>query len=85
MVVYLVELKKLAFLLGRMSDRVLAWAFVHRLPGNIRQTLSVSSRMDMLSIDQLLSQPMVIMRDREMEDVAVVVVARPMQSMESDA
>lgn len=63
MYIWLNEVKKLAFLIGGMSDHMLACTFVHRIAGNIKQTLYVLSRMDMLSIDQLFAQ--VIMRDEE--------------------
>lgn len=49
--------------MGGVSDHMLAFRFVHRLAGNIKWTLYVLSRMDMLSIDQLLAQ--VITRDEE--------------------
>lgn len=53
--VYLAELNRFAFLLGGMGDRMLACAFVHELSGNVKRALSVLSRMDAQSIDQLLA------------------------------
>lgn len=59
----LAELKELTFLLGGMSERMLASAFVHGLTGNVKQTLRALSRMDALSIDQLLTRARAIIRD----------------------
>lgn len=75
--VYLAELKKLAFLLDWMND-------LRMLPHNVKWTLHALSRMDTLFIDQLLVRAWVIMRDKEMEEVMVVVAAWPMQSTEVD-
>lgn len=74
--VYLSELMKLSFLMGRISDSMLGCAFVHRLPGNVKWTLALV-RMNVLSVDQLLTQ--VIMRDETEE---VMVAAQPIQSMD---
>jgi len=69
--VFLAELRKFAAPLGGVSDKVLACAFVAGLPESVRQLLRASSRMDELSIEQILARARAIMSD-ESDVVAAV-------------
>lgn len=61
--VYLADLRRLSALFGGVSDKALSCAFVAGLPDSVRQILRAGSRMDSLSLDQLLTRARSIMAD----------------------
>ena len=61
--VYLADLRRLASLFGGVSDTALACAFVAGLPDSVRQILRAGSRMESLSLIQLLTRARSIMAD----------------------
>ncbi|CAM1326681.1 Uncharacterised protein r2_g3563 [Pycnogonum litorale] len=61
--VFLAALRNLSFTLGGLSDNVLACAFVAGLPETARQMLRASSRMEVLSLAEILARARVIMAD----------------------
>ena len=61
--VYLAELRRLASLFGGTTDKALACAFVAGLPDNIRQLLRAGSRMEELTLDQILARARAVLRD----------------------
>ena len=61
-------------IIGGVSDKVLACAFVAGLPEAVRQLLRASSWMDMLTLEQILARARAIMSD----DCNVVAVANTM-------
>jgi len=69
--VFMAELRKLAAPLGGLSDIVLSCAFVAVLPDTVRQLLRASSRMDTLTIEQLLARARAVMSEES--DVAAAV------------
>jgi len=69
--VFMAELRKLAAPLGGLSDIVLSCAFVAGLPDTVHQLLRASSRMDTLTIEQLLARARVVMSEES--DVAAAV------------
>ena len=73
--VYLADLRRLASLFDGASDKALACAFVADLPDAVRQILRAGSRMETLTLDQLLTRARSIMAD-EGYGVAAVAVAR---------
>lgn len=73
--VYLAELWKFAVLFGVVSNCTLTCAFVTVLPDQVKQPLCASSRMDMLSIDQMLARAQVILKYNALQLTAVVTAA----------
>ena len=65
--VYLAELQRLLGLFGGISNQSLACAFVRGLPDRVKSLLRASTRMDGLSIDQLLARARASMKDNTME------------------
>jgi len=61
--VFLAELRKLTVPFGGVSDRVLACAFVAGLPEAVKQLLRASSRMDTLTLEQVLARARAIISD----------------------
>jgi len=61
--VFLAELRKLAAPLGDLPDKVFCCAFVAGLPNTVRQLLRASSRMDTLTIEQLLARARAVMSE----------------------
>lgn len=61
--VYLAALKKLANSFGGIPDKALSCAFVAGLPENARHTLRAASRMEALTLEQLLSRARAIMAE----------------------
>lgn len=61
--VFLAELRRLAPLFGGMSDKGLACAFVSGLPEGVRQLLRTGSRLEELSLEQILTRARAVMRD----------------------
>ncbi|CAM1332166.1 Uncharacterised protein r2_g4115 [Pycnogonum litorale] len=61
--VFLAALRNLSFTLGGLSDNVLACAFVAGLPETVRQMLRASSRMEVLSLAEILARARAIMAD----------------------
>ena len=61
--VYLADLRRLASLFGGVSDTALACAFAAGLPDSVRQILRAGSRMEALSLEQLLTRARSIMAD----------------------
>ncbi|KFD53274.1 hypothetical protein M514_05755 [Trichuris suis] len=59
---FLADLRRLASLIGGVSDKVLACAFVAGLPGSIRQLLHVGSRMENLSLDDIVDRARAVLR-----------------------
>ena len=54
-------------LFGGISDQGLACAFVRGLPDRVKSLLRASTRMDVLSIDQLLTRARASMKDTTIE------------------
>ena len=65
--VYLAELLRLLVLFGGISDQGLACAFVQGLSDWVKSLLCASTRMDGLSINQLLAQARASMKDNTIE------------------
>ena len=61
--VYLAELRRLSSLFGGLTDKALACAFVAGLPENVRQLLRAGSRMEDLTLDQVLARARAVIRD----------------------
>ena len=73
--VYLADLRRLAALFGGVSDTALACAFVAGLPESVRQILRAGSRMEALSLEQLLTRARSIMADEACSVAAVAMRA----------
>ena len=73
--VYLADLRRLASVFDGVSSKALACAFVAGLPDAVRQILRAGSRMEALSLEQLLTRARSIMAD-EGHHVAAAAVAR---------
>uniref|UniRef100_A0A5S6QCD6 CCHC-type domain-containing protein n=1 Tax=Trichuris muris TaxID=70415 RepID=A0A5S6QCD6_TRIMR len=61
--VYLADLRRLASLFGGVSDKALICAFVTGLPGSLRRLLKAGSRMEDLSLSEILSRVRAIVKD----------------------
>lgn len=61
--VYLAELRRLAFLICGVSNKVLVCAFVAWLPEDVRQLLRAGSRMEALNLDQVLPRARTMIRN----------------------
>ncbi len=61
--VFLAHLRQLATQFGGVSERALTCAFVAGLPDEVRQTLRASSRMESLTLVEILSRARAIMVD----------------------
>lgn len=71
--VFLADLRRLAKLFGGLSETGLACAFIVGLPDSVRQLLRAGSRMESLSLTQLLTRARAVLAD---EEVAVVNLAK---------
>ena len=78
--VYLGELRRLSVLFGEISDQGLACAFVRGLPDRVKSLLRVSTRMDGLSIDQLLARARASMKDNTNEAGLAVAAVQATQN-----
>ena len=65
--VYLAELRRLSVLFGGISDQGLACVFAWGLPDQMKSFLCASTRMDGLSIDQLLAWAWASIKDNTIE------------------
>ena len=66
--VYLADLRRLATAFGGVSDKALGCAFVSGLPEIVRQSLRASSRMEKMTVNEILQRARAILAD---EPVAV--------------
>ncbi|KRY45322.1 hypothetical protein T03_10195 [Trichinella britovi] len=66
--VFLAELRRLATLFGRVSEKALACAFVAGLPENVCQLLMAGSRMEDLGLSQILTRARAIITDERPVD-----------------
>ena len=73
--VFLAELRRLAMHFGGVSEKALICAFVAGLPDAIRHTLRASTRMDALTVDQVLTRARAILAD---EPLIVAAAKAPM-------
>ena len=69
------ELQRLSVLFGGISNCSMAYAFVRGMPDQVKR-LRASTRMDDLSIDQMLACDLVIMKVEAMEEGMVVAAVR---------
>lgn len=67
--VFLAELRRLASLFGGMTDQGLSCAFVSGLPEDIRQLLRAGSRMESLSLTQILTRTRAVIKDHGNRDL----------------
>ena len=75
--VFLAELQRLALLVGEPPpDRWIACAFVSGLPPRVRQLLRSTSRMDAMTLSQLLDRARAILTDSEESEEPVVAAAQ---------
>ena len=63
--VYLADLRRLASLFGGVSERALACAFVSGLPDSAKQILRAGSRMETMSLSQLLARARSVLVERD--------------------
>lgn len=68
--VYLADLRRLSSLFGGIGDTGLACAFVAGLPVHIRQILRAGCRVELLSLDQLLSRARAVLADHDGDNVS---------------
>lgn len=61
--VYLAQLRQIASQFGGVSDKTLTCAFVAGLPDSVRQALRASSRMESLSLVEILARARAVMVD----------------------
>ena len=61
--VYLAELRRLSSLFGVLADKALTCAFVGGLPEHVRQLLRAGSRMEDLTLDQVLARARAVIKD----------------------
>ncbi|CDW61201.1 zf-CCHC domain containing protein [Trichuris trichiura] len=60
---FLADLRRLASLFGGVSEKALACAFVAGLPGSIRQLLRVGSRLESLSLEDIVGRARAVLKD----------------------
>uniref|UniRef100_A0A5S6QS24 CCHC-type domain-containing protein n=1 Tax=Trichuris muris TaxID=70415 RepID=A0A5S6QS24_TRIMR len=60
---FLADLRRLAALFGGVSEKALACAFVAGLPGSIRQLLRVGSRLEDLSLGDIVNRARAVLKD----------------------
>ncbi|KFD49597.1 hypothetical protein M513_09540 [Trichuris suis] len=60
---FLADLRRLAGLFGGLTDEGLACAFVAGLPGNVRQPLRAGSRMENLSLQDIVGRARAVLND----------------------
>ena len=77
--VYLADLRRLSVLFGGVSNQGLVCAFVQGLPGRVKSLLRASTRMDRLSIDQLLARVRASMKDNTIETGLAVAAVQATQ------
>lgn len=66
--VYLSELKRLASIIGNVSDSVVMCAFVNGLPEQVRRLLRAGSRVDSMSLPELLERARVLLQEIERQE-----------------
>ena len=76
--VFLAELRRLATHFGGVSDKALVCAFVAGLPDSIRHTLRASTRMEALTLDQVLARARAILADEPLIVAAARAPTLPM-------
>uniref|UniRef100_A0A5S6Q1P2 Integrase catalytic domain-containing protein n=1 Tax=Trichuris muris TaxID=70415 RepID=A0A5S6Q1P2_TRIMR len=60
---FLADLRRLAALFGGVSEKALACAFVAGLPGSVRQLLRVGSRLEDLSLGDIVNRARAVLKD----------------------
>lgn len=75
--VYLASLRKLSVLFGGIPDHVMVCVFVRGLPDRVKRLLRSSSRVDNLTLEELLSRARALMKDEVEVGEPVVAAAQP--------
>ena len=75
--VYLADLRRLSVLFGGIPDHVLVCVFVRGLPNPVKRLLQSSSRVDDMTLEELLARARALMKDNAEVGEAVVAATRP--------